>query len=349
MTGDAAAGAAVTHPAFAGPDHTPHPLHRDATNDWIDANCYTDLWIELLHGLGLDPHPVLPTALGVDYEGDQWTFFKPPPEDLRALYGIELIELTAYRPLCEHAAAQLRRGHIPILEADAYHLPDAATTYRRAHSKTTIAVVDVDPAARTVRYLHNSGCFAARDEDYDGLFRVGGGTPADGVLPPYLEAAKLSGLWYAGREQSVRVAVDRAVECVSWPGRAAAMDSFLAAFPGDLQAIPRGDLIRFDGYAFATLRQLGAACALGARFLRWLDGAAGLGLGDAATSLDRLSQCAKRLILKAARSVATGRPLDGDDTFADMTTDWRHVGERIRAAAGPAAVSRVEGGRGGAR
>ena len=85
----------------------------------------------------------------------------------------------------------MRRGHIPILEADAYHLPDAATTYRRAHSKTTIAVVDVDPAARTVRYLHNSGCFAAGGEDFDGLFRVGGAAPSEEVLPPYLEAAKL--------------------------------------------------------------------------------------------------------------------------------------------------------------
>ena len=254
------------------------------------------------------------------------------------------VELSVYRPLSEHAATQLCRGRIPVLEADAYFLPDAVTTYRRAHGKTTIAVVGVDAAARTVRYLHNSGCFTADGEDFDGLFRVGAAVPAEDVLAPYLESAKLSGLRRAGREELVRAAVARTAEHMSRPGRDAAMDSFVHEFPAAVAAIARGDLTRFDGYAFATLRQLGAACALGARFVRWLDTAAALGTDDAAAALDALSQCAKRLILKAARCVATGRALDGQATFDEMTTNWRQVGDRIRAAVGPAATPKPERG-----
>ena len=37
-----------------------HPLHDD-DRDWPETNCYTDLWLELLHALGVDPV----AALGV--------------------------------------------------------------------------------------------------------------------------------------------------------------------------------------------------------------------------------------------------------------------------------------------
>ena len=35
----------------------------------------------------------------IDFEGDQWTFFKPPPEDLERLFGIDIHEMQPYRPL----------------------------------------------------------------------------------------------------------------------------------------------------------------------------------------------------------------------------------------------------------
>jgi hypothetical protein len=46
-----------------------------------------DVWIELLHAMDLEPHAMLAFTLAVDFEGDQWTFFKPTPGDLWALYG----------------------------------------------------------------------------------------------------------------------------------------------------------------------------------------------------------------------------------------------------------------------
>ena len=43
----------------------------------------------------------------MDFEGDQWTFFKPPPEDLERLFAVDIHEMQPYRPLPEAIAEQL--------------------------------------------------------------------------------------------------------------------------------------------------------------------------------------------------------------------------------------------------
>lgn len=58
---------------------------------WPETNCDLDLWIETLHALGLDPVPAFARALSADHDGLQWTFLKQQPEDLRRLYGLEVI------------------------------------------------------------------------------------------------------------------------------------------------------------------------------------------------------------------------------------------------------------------
>ena len=75
-----------------------HAIHGE-DRTWTETNCYTDLVIELVHGLGHDPVAMLPFTLAIDFEGDQWTFFKPPAADLFDLYGIDLQELAIWRPL----------------------------------------------------------------------------------------------------------------------------------------------------------------------------------------------------------------------------------------------------------
>ena len=46
---------------------------------------------------------MLAGTAAVDFEVDQWTFFKPAPEDLLALYGLDLHEMQPYRSLAEQA------------------------------------------------------------------------------------------------------------------------------------------------------------------------------------------------------------------------------------------------------
>ncbi|MBE7204408.1 MAG: DUF1839 family protein, partial [Parafilimonas terrae] len=70
--------------------YVPHALH-DAGRDWPETNCYVDLWIELLHGRGLVPEAMLGFTLRQDFEGDQFTFFKPPTGDIERLYGLEVL------------------------------------------------------------------------------------------------------------------------------------------------------------------------------------------------------------------------------------------------------------------
>src|SRR5579872_3381278 len=81
-------------------------LH-DAERVWSESNCYVDLWIEVLHALDLDPVPALAFTLSVDFEGDQWQFFKFPLEDLRALYGLDVAEMNPWRGVEHHIEEQL--------------------------------------------------------------------------------------------------------------------------------------------------------------------------------------------------------------------------------------------------
>jgi hypothetical protein len=78
--------------------HQSHVLHQ-GERVWAETNCYVDLWIELLHGYGLDPRAALAFTVTQDFEGDQFTFFKFPLEDLDKLYGLQVQELAIYDSL----------------------------------------------------------------------------------------------------------------------------------------------------------------------------------------------------------------------------------------------------------
>ena len=50
--------------------YSAHALHS-LDRSWPETNCYTDLWIELLHALGMEPHAMLPFLFSLDFEGEQ--------------------------------------------------------------------------------------------------------------------------------------------------------------------------------------------------------------------------------------------------------------------------------------
>ncbi len=90
---------------------SPHPLHAE-DRIWVEKNCYVDVWIELLHALGLEPLAMLPFIVAIDFEGDHWTFFKPRHDELRVLYGIDVQELNVWRPLIEHVREHVAAGKL---------------------------------------------------------------------------------------------------------------------------------------------------------------------------------------------------------------------------------------------
>jgi len=296
-----------------------HPLHQ-GDRAFPETNCYVDIWIQLLHTLDLDPVACLAFTLSTDFEGDQWTFGKPPSGDLYALYGVDVQELNVYRSLPEQVLEQVARGRPVLVETDAFHLPDTAgISYRREHTKTTIAVQSIDVAGRSLGYFHNGGYYVVGAEDFDGLLRLAEQDAV--VLPPYVELVKLDHLALAPHHELAA----RAIRCAkAHLARRAAPNPvrrFADRFEADLHGMLDGDLERFHRYAFATLRQLGACAELGSAFARWLE-REGLTVDGAATALDTVAGGAKTLLFKTARAVAAKRPFDVAPMTAPMATAW---------------------------
>lgn len=277
-----------------------HPLHAPGRH-WPETNCYTDLWIGLLHALDFEPLAMLPFTVAQDFEGDQFTFFKPPPEDLRILYGLEAMELALYDRVEAHAAVQLRRGRPVLVEVDGFHLPDTrGTSYRARHVKTTIAILGLDAAGRRLDYIHNAGRFTLEGEDFDGLFR----RPPDGLFP-YAEFVKRTGPGLAGPalKEASRGLLSHHVR-----RRPAGnpVSAYRAVFAEHGAALAAGSMEFFHLYAFNTLRQLGANFELLGSGLRWLDGPEA-----AVEACGTLASSAKALQFQLARAVHRRRPGDG--------------------------------------
>ena len=292
-----------------------HALHSPERL-WVEKNCYADLWIELLHAQGLEPHAVLPFVFGLDFEGDQWTFFKPPLADLRMLYGIDVQELTVWRPMLEHAVEHLGAGKWLSVEADAFWLPDTAgTDYRQTHTKTTIVLNEIDVEARRLGYFHNAGYFTLEAEDFGVLFALD--APA-APLPPYAELIRIDRA--LRRDDAELRAMSEALldAQLAWRPASNPILRFRDRFETDLPLLQQQGLARYHPWAFAGVRQLGAAFELAALYLRWLrpDTQA------AAADFELIAQHTKTLILKAARAVNSGRALDARPMLDAMAIAW---------------------------
>ena len=299
--------------------YTPHALHAPDCI-WVEKNCYVDLWIELLHALKLEPRACLGFTLAIDFEGDQWTFFKPSHDELRELYGVDVQELTVWRPLLDHALEHLGAGKWISTEADAFWLPDTAgTDYRHQHTKTTIVLNDIDVDARRLGYFHNAGYFTLEGEDFLKTFRLDVEGDDAGFLPLFAELVRIDRVVAKPEEdlkRTARVLLRNHVERRARPNPVA---RFEARFVRDLPQLQDAGLAAYHRWAFAGIRQLGAAAELASQHLQWLDEAAFAPAIDASRQV--AADC-KTLILKAARSVNAKRPLDASATFANMAVAW---------------------------
>ena len=166
-----------------------HALH-DPARAYPETNCYADILIELVHARGDEPLAMLGGTIRTDFEGDQWTFFKPAPQDLERLFGIDIHEMQLYRPLPDQIEEQLRAGRTVIVELDSWFLPDTqSTAYRREHVKSSAVIEGIDVAAERLRYFHNTGLFELSGDDFRGSLRLDDRT-AETSLPPYLEIVR---------------------------------------------------------------------------------------------------------------------------------------------------------------
>lgn len=318
-----------------------HPLH-DPARAWPETNCYVDLWIEVLHALSLDPVACFAVTLSTDFEGDQWTFFKPSFADLYDLYGVDVQELTIWRSVLEHVREQVSRKRLVLVEVDSFHLPDLhATDYRKNHAKTTIAIESLDEANKRIGYFHNAAYAELGGEDFDALFVAGGADQGAGVpgLPPYTELVKVDRVVRRSREELVTRAQAILERELERRPRQNPLTAFRERFTADAEWLADRDLGAFHAYAFATIRQLGACFELAAEHLRWISREDAAHVA-AATQLEAISTGAKALLFKVARMVnakAAQRPVKKpsfDETIATMETAWAAGMETIAARYG---------------
>jgi hypothetical protein len=296
-----------------------HALHSPECH-WVEKNCYIDIWIELLHSLGLEPLAMLAFTITVDFEGDQWTFFKPPHDDLRQLYGVDVTELYAWRPLIEHAAEHLHSGKFISTEADSFWLPDTAgSDYRQRHVKSTIVLNSIDVDARRLHYFHNAGYFSLEGEDFVQLFRLGA-APDPAFLPLFAELVRHDRAIVRPPEQLRASASELLRKHLAWRAGDNPIPRFRARFEQDLPAIAQLGMEHYHAWVFGTLRQLGAASELSAAFLRWLGSSAPHQTTAAAFS--DISAVSKSLLLKIARAVNAKRALDASSSFDQLGKAW---------------------------
>ena len=295
-----------------------HALHAD-DRQWVEKNCYVDIWIEVIHAIGCEPFAMLPFVIALDFEGDQWTFYKPPHGELYDLFGIDVQEMNCWRPLLDHAREHLAAGKLISTEADAWWLPDTSgTDYRRQHTKSTIVITDVDFEAKRLGYFHNAGFFALDGEDFDKTFEWR-------EMAFFAELVRLDRVVRRAPEQLRAQSGKLLARHLARRPATNPIARFAERFARELPELQAKGLAYYHVWAFATVRQLGAAAECAAMYLRWLSGGDGGQFAPAADSYDAISSGAKSFILKAARAVNAKKPFDAAPVMAEWAAAWERA------------------------
>lgn len=304
--------------------HAAHPVHR-AGRTYLETNCYADVLIELLHARGDEPVAALGFIVRTDWEGDQFTYFKPPYATLERLFGIEIHEMLPYKTIPEHIEEQLAHGRTVLVEIDAWYLPDTeATSYRREHLKTTVAPDMIDRAGERMRYFHNAGFFELSGEDYRGAFRLLPHFTED-VMDPFIEVVRFD----AGpRLQGVPLRAAARELLAGHYARRPTGNPFAAwrdSLTAELPRLLAGSAEDYHAYAFVTVRMVGSAFELLADHVEWTLGDDGT---EAAAAFRDIVEASKIVSFRLARR----RPFEPETVIAPMTDAW----ERGMAALGRA-------------
>ncbi|WP_342363466.1 DUF1839 family protein [Terrarubrum flagellatum] len=274
---------------------------------WQQTNCYADLWIEILASLGCEPAAAFGFTVAQDFEGDQFTFFKPPLDELEALFGLRINELALYDDLIAHIERQLEQRRLVLIELDSYYMPDTrGVSYRDSHGKTTIAINRLDRARREIDYFHNDGFHRAVGDDFDGLLRLLPEQTREDALFPYAETVRLPSA-RANPNAPAPMALDILARHVKRAPAGNPIAAYRQMATEHADALIERPSIAFHHYAFNTLRQLGANFELLASHLRWLETAARENFDESADFAQRIAEGAKIAQFQLARGLRQRR------------------------------------------
>ena len=261
-------------------------------------------------------------TLSCDFEGDQWTFFKYPPEDLRALYGIDVAEMNVWRPVVDHVEEQLGLGRLCTVEGDAWFLPDTVgVSYGTDHVKTTIVPASIDRAARDARLLPQRRVLRTRGRRLRRALPTGRVRRPDGAAALRRDASASTGSGGTTPTSSSRVVALTREHLARRPADNP-VRRMAARLREDLPWLAAQDLEAFHLYSFGLCRQCGASTELAATFVEWLERATTApGASLPPTAFREVAEGAKRLQFAMAR-VVRGRSVDLDGVLGDMAAHW---------------------------
>jgi len=287
-----------------------HSIHGE-DRVWSETNCYVDVLIELIHALRFDPVAGLAFTLSVDFEVDQWTFFKYQHRDLLEMYGMHIEELNPWVSLAEHVSEQVNNRRPVLVEVDSFFLPDTAgTSYKSDHVKSTIAVNEISIESEHMGYFHGQGYYHVDGSDFRDLFQLDG-LVHDRMLPPYIELVKLlKQPEDIDADELLAQSIASLARQLQVLPRTNPFERFKERFEADLEWLMSEPIETFHGYSFATLRQYGACFELVETYLRWLQDRGETGLSDSIDAFKAITDSAKVYQFKLARTIARKKPLD---------------------------------------
>jgi hypothetical protein len=299
-----------------------HAIHQGERN-WAETNCYVDVLLELIHSLGFEPKAALAFTLAVDYEVDQWAFFKFPHKDIYQLFGMEIQEFNPWRNLPELIENQLRAGRHVLVEMDSYFLPDTqGMAYKLAHVKSTVAVNKIDRDQQLLGYFHNQGYYELSGQDYRDIFQTAG-LVHERMLPTYIEYVKYRHLHPTPSGKALlNASLELLKEHLQLTPTRNPFEQFKAAFAQDFVWLQTQEIETFHLYSFSNLRQYGACFELVETYIKWLREQGEQGLDEAIAAFGRISVNAKTYQFQLARAMARKREMDSS-AIDEMGRDWQ--------------------------
>lgn len=307
-----------------------HPIHTQQ-RDWAETNCYVDVWIEQLHALGFEPIAAMYFTLAIDFEGDQWTFFKFQLPDLHKLYGIEVQELAIWKPLLSHIEEQIGLGRPVLVELDSMFLPDTVgTAYKIAHVKTTASVNFIDIENKKLGYFHAQGYYELDGDDFDNVFRLTDQYDKS-HLEPYVEIAKLqknSDILKSDPDQLKTKSIEMLKEQIKKMPEQNPFLLFKTQLEKDLNWLKNENIDMFHQYSFATLRQFGACFELASVYFDWLIASGETGLEPVSQIYRSISESAKIYQFQLARVVSRGKSIELT-AIDEMAEKWQEAKDAL--------------------